>query len=84
MNGHLSARMDRGLACEGGDSGSGYCLRTRGLWSTGVNKHLFIELLLCAWRCEGHKEALTWKTTHRNVSMRRSRPPGEPGSSQSP
>lgn len=58
VNGHLSAQMDQGLACKGGGSDSGFCLQIRGLWSTSINKHLFIELLLCAQRCEGHKEAL--------------------------
>jgi hypothetical protein len=58
VNGHLSAQMDRGLASQGGDMGSGFCLRSQGLWSTLINKHLFIELLLCARHCEGHKEAL--------------------------
>lgn len=48
VNGHLYAQMDQGLVWKGGDANSGFCLQIQGLWSTSINKHLFIELLLCA------------------------------------
>lgn len=44
-----------------------------------VNKHLCIELLLCAQHCEGHKEALICETTDQNLSMQRSSLPREVG-----
>ena len=55
---------------------SGFCFRIQGLWRTSINKHLFIELLLCAKLDEGHKEALIWKTTDQNLFMQMSLLPG--------
>lgn len=50
-----------------------------GAWEYSINKHLFIELLLCAQHCEGHKEALICKTTDQNLSMQMSSLPREVG-----